>query len=757
MREVKPTQEPVPSSNIKDLFFNSGLLDIWATSLEHKYIDRFGNCHLTAAGMEWIFNELVTKFKIESEQALLAAGYASAGTFQEGAEVVSRNGTVLWKLPDGDGEHYRWDGELPKQVPAGSTPQSTGGIGKGAWVSVGDASLRSDIKTNLGASLIGTSSGLTVQQIIDRGTIYIDDLITSRNGDVDASAPINALLEQIRSMTDRRWVAKIVGTRGARYRFDSMIDIQNVSCIEFDFGLATIVDNVQGFLPTGRANHTFLSYDNKDVKIKNIIYEVTPTRSNSYDNNGISTVVFWAGSQYHGWEPVPEIAETVGTVVENFYAYNSQLKGGMVATAVGETIGFKLKNFNIIGGIWKFGVNLEWGAAPADPSVDDSDNNGRHPHNAIIESFSGSNLKYTEAFLRVASSYNVIFKNCTGTDVTGFIYVYSGDRGIARCRSSYKFENCKGRVTRSLGKATNLVTILILDRVNNEIQPTYTQKEALIEFDNCELSGNQLGSSACLRFIGNAGLTSFNNCVFENAVYGANVENNDSVTYPMFYPALFTNCIFKNNQVHFKVGRIAGVKFDHVKFLDQSDTTLEPIQIGNASNFTEFESCYFRGKVTESYINIDRAVDCKFYKNVFVKSGIDGAMIKSNMLTYGLHNRSDTQILSLLLSDKRMIGEDSTSVKSIDSLAGEIIDYECVTTCTSSNSGKIISQINNGKIGDVIEFRGVAVASSVKFLNAKSGVSLQARIVLKSQTDLTVNGNAWSIRFKNLGNGWYEM
>lgn len=143
MREIKPTQKDVPSSDVKDLFFNSGLLDIWATSLERKYIDRFGNCHLTAAGMEWIFNELVTKFKIEHEQALLAAGYAPAGTFQEGAEVVSRNGTVLWKLPDGDGDHYRWDGDLPKQVPAGSTPQSTGGVGKGAWVSVGEASAKS--------------------------------------------------------------------------------------------------------------------------------------------------------------------------------------------------------------------------------------------------------------------------------------------------------------------------------------------------------------------------------------------------------------------------------------------------------------------------------------------------------------------------------------------------------------------------------------------------------------------------------------
>lgn len=178
MREVKPTQKPVPSSDIKDLFFNSGLLDIWATSLEHKYIDRFGNCHLTAAGMEWIFNELVAKFKIESEQALLAAGYAPAGTFQEGAEVVSRNGTVLWKLPDGNGDHYRWDGDLPKQVTAGSTPESTGGIGKGAWVSVGDASLRSDL-----------SSYVTLTYKHANGRPAIDNMIfgfpsTAKIGDV---------------------------------------------------------------------------------------------------------------------------------------------------------------------------------------------------------------------------------------------------------------------------------------------------------------------------------------------------------------------------------------------------------------------------------------------------------------------------------------------------------------------------------------------------------------------------------------------
>lgn len=181
MREIKPTQKDVPSSDVKDLFFNSGLLDIWATSLERKYIDRFGNCHLTSAGMEWIFNELVTKFKIESEQALLAAGYAPAGTFQEGTEVVSRNGTVLWKLPDGDGDYYRWDGDLPKQVPAGSTPQSTGGIGKGAWVSVGDATLRGSL-SNYTALIYKANDGLSAVDSMLSGyptTAKVGDIVST--------------------------------------------------------------------------------------------------------------------------------------------------------------------------------------------------------------------------------------------------------------------------------------------------------------------------------------------------------------------------------------------------------------------------------------------------------------------------------------------------------------------------------------------------------------------------------------------------
>lgn len=54
-----------------------------------------------------------------------------SGSFTTGVTVNTKNELVVFT-----DSKYRWDGTLPKQVPAGSTPQSTGGIGKGAWVSV---------------------------------------------------------------------------------------------------------------------------------------------------------------------------------------------------------------------------------------------------------------------------------------------------------------------------------------------------------------------------------------------------------------------------------------------------------------------------------------------------------------------------------------------------------------------------------------------------------------------------------------------
>lgn len=80
-----------------------------------------------------------------------------------------------------DGGYYRWDGELPKQVPADSTPSSTGGVRKGSWVSVVDVTTREELKTFKsdlaganGSSLI-RSHNYTINKLIESHLYSTDD------------------------------------------------------------------------------------------------------------------------------------------------------------------------------------------------------------------------------------------------------------------------------------------------------------------------------------------------------------------------------------------------------------------------------------------------------------------------------------------------------------------------------------------------------------------------------------------------------
>lgn len=90
----------------------------------------------------------------ESIRAFGRIGYIPRRSFEKGFNVTTWNEVLLWEE---DGEYYRWDGTLPKNVPAGSTPESSGGIGLGAWVSVGDASLRHQLSSKLGSLMVGFS------------------------------------------------------------------------------------------------------------------------------------------------------------------------------------------------------------------------------------------------------------------------------------------------------------------------------------------------------------------------------------------------------------------------------------------------------------------------------------------------------------------------------------------------------------------------------------------------------------------------
>lgn len=149
---TQPTNLPVPSESPRDLKFNAGKIDEFVTSLVNTYVDRFGNEHYTIEGLRWL-----------AQQAIAQYGWIPVGTFQAGATLTLPN-QILKDATDG--EYYRWDGSfLPsgKIVPSGSTPGTTGGVGTGAWLSVGDSTLRSMLASSVGAAAIGSASGATAQ------------------------------------------------------------------------------------------------------------------------------------------------------------------------------------------------------------------------------------------------------------------------------------------------------------------------------------------------------------------------------------------------------------------------------------------------------------------------------------------------------------------------------------------------------------------------------------------------------------------
>ena len=147
---TQPTNLPVPSESPRDLKFNAGKIDEFVTSMGWTYTDRFGVQHYTIEGMRWL-----------AQQAIAAFGYITLDSFEDGNTLTLPNQVLRLEA---NGEYYRWDGAFPKTVPAGSTPDTTGGIGPGKWLSVGDAALRQQLASDsdsLGDALVTTKQPYT--------------------------------------------------------------------------------------------------------------------------------------------------------------------------------------------------------------------------------------------------------------------------------------------------------------------------------------------------------------------------------------------------------------------------------------------------------------------------------------------------------------------------------------------------------------------------------------------------------------------
>lgn len=98
-----------------------------------------------------------------------------SGSFEEGGTLSNINDVLLHIA---EARYYSWGIGGTKEVPAGSTPSSTGGIGAGAWVDRTDATLRSDMNVVVRryssvADMIADTS-LVVGQIVETLGYYGD-------------------------------------------------------------------------------------------------------------------------------------------------------------------------------------------------------------------------------------------------------------------------------------------------------------------------------------------------------------------------------------------------------------------------------------------------------------------------------------------------------------------------------------------------------------------------------------------------------
>lgn len=180
-----PTSNPIPSESPKDLAFNAGKIDEFVNSPEEAFSDRFGLARLTLAGIQ-----------AEADNVIGALGFVPVDSFEAGATISSRNQALHYLA---DNNYYRWDGALtsPKVVGAGSTPASSGGVGAGAWVNVTDNTLRSQLATSIGATLVYAADGKSLQQNLNdirnekNSLAYVDDFASLVSGD-DWTAAIQA-------------------------------------------------------------------------------------------------------------------------------------------------------------------------------------------------------------------------------------------------------------------------------------------------------------------------------------------------------------------------------------------------------------------------------------------------------------------------------------------------------------------------------------------------------------------------------------
>lgn len=746
---TQPTNLPVPSESPRDLKFNAGKIDEFVTSLVNTYVDRFGNEHYTIEGLRWL-----------AQQAIAQYGWILIDSFQDGADITLPNQA----LRDEDtGEYYRWDGALPKHVDAGSTPATSGGVGAGAWVGIGDASLRAMLASSSGTAMIGAPGGITLQSYMNKVFMFIDDLPgVDKTGAVDSSAALNAAITAYSGVG-----VELIGNASSTYLLTSTVQCIGVSNITLNFNGAKIMDNVQGFIPTsgGRANHTFVVYNSKKVRITNFVYDVAVTRADATASNPSApqTVMIWVGGQYLG------SAMTSDVEIDRIYNVTGKgLNNGFVICGMGELDGIKLHDCLIKGGAWKFGCNFEYGLAPVDPSTNSTLTNGLHPYNIHVERFNVESVSTCDGWWRVASCYNAYVLNCTAYNTRSPIYGYSGDRGITRYSQNVIFENVKTKYSDDITYTNASVQIIITDKDGStgDPLPSWSNFDHCFMFINCEIGSTKSTNSSSYRVFGNMGKVHVIGGTVENSFFGAHCQPSVNPSFLSNGAIIFDGVVFKNCFQFLRMGSVKGWKVQNCTFKrhlwgSTSTAQLDPIVLFSSTDGTLRNNVFdalSTGSGATWYINVQGST-LRLRDNDFTcPSSANYPIIWSTTLPVLLGSGNLTNTTYLINTDinsPSIYGEPNPS-KTLESITGSAINFNISRIWTASGT-KTINSITGGKPGDELIINPTTSTANVTF--EFGTVSGENRIVPRSLATEVKNGTGWSKKFvKMFGTqGWWEV
>lgn len=163
------TGNPIGSTDARDRSDNSENLDLAVNSLSQTFVDRLG---VTRDTLEGIYQK---------------SAYYRAGTFDAGYTLTNNRQTLAY----GNIE-YSWSGPFPKVVPAASTPETTGGVGVGAWVDRTQETLAAELSETGGSYIIDGGYLLVAPLLPSKTTKLTSAISTILSSSVASSVyPVN--------------------------------------------------------------------------------------------------------------------------------------------------------------------------------------------------------------------------------------------------------------------------------------------------------------------------------------------------------------------------------------------------------------------------------------------------------------------------------------------------------------------------------------------------------------------------------------